>query len=720
VGKTVRASGVTIKDSGNADVTGNYNITYADNTSSTINKADLTLSTSNVTKTYDGTTGAAGTVIVTAGSIFAGDSATGGTFAFTNRNVGNGIRTVTTSGVTVGDGVNNANYNVSYVENTSSTINQANLVLTTSDVTRTYDGTTSAAGIAQATAGTALLGGDLVSGGTFAFTDKNAGSNKTVTATGVTVHDGNGGNNYNITYADNTSSTINKVDLTVTANAVTKTYDGTTGATGTGTVAALAGAAAGESVNAAGSQAFLDKNFGVGNKTVRASGVTIKDSGNADVTGNYNITYADNSSSTINKADLTLSTSNVTKTYDGTTTAAGTAAVMAGTIFGGDSATGGTFAFTDKNFGAGNKTVTTTGVTVGDGVNNANYNITYADNTSSTINKADLTVTANAVTKTYDGTTGATGTGTVAALAGAAAGESVNAAGSQAFLDKNFGVGNKTVRASGVTIKDSGNADVTGNYNITYTDNTSSTINKADLTASATGSNKVYDGGIVATVAYSGGVAGDVLSFSGNAQFGDKNVGTGKTINVSGIAVSGTDAGNYNLLNTTATTSADITPASLSVTANNDSRLAGGIPYSGGNGVTYAGLVGGESSSVLGGTLVYGGSAQGASSAGSYAITPGGYSSGNYTIRYVDGVLSIASGGAAEAALGGTALVAAYGGAVQAVSAVGATLGGTGSSAGEASGGANAGGSGSGGAAGADAGALAAAASEAGSTGEDE
>jgi hypothetical protein len=43
-------------------------------------------------------------------------------------------------------------------------------------------------------------------------------------------------------------------------------------------------------------------------------------------------------------------------------------------------------------------------------------------------------------------------------------------------------------------------------------------------------------------------------------------VGTGKTVNVSGISVTGTDAGNYTF-NTTATTTADITQAPLVVTA---------------------------------------------------------------------------------------------------------------------------------------------------------
>ena len=38
--------------------------------------------------------------------------------------------------------------------------------------------------------------------------------------------------------------------------------------------------------------------------------------------GNYNITYADNTTSTINQANITLTAEDVTKTYDGTTTVA--------------------------------------------------------------------------------------------------------------------------------------------------------------------------------------------------------------------------------------------------------------------------------------------------------------------------------------------------------------------------------------------------------------
>jgi hypothetical protein len=275
-----------------------------------------------------------------------------------------------------------------------------------------------------------------------------------------------------------------------------------------------------------------------------------------------------------------------------------------------------------------------------------------------------------------------------------------------------------TVTVNSATLADGSNGGLASNYSIAGGGTAAATITARDLTVTTTGQNKVYDGTTAAGVGYTDNrVAGDTLSFTSTALFADKDAGAAKAVTVTGIAAGGLDSGNYNLLNTTATTSADITPASLNVVANDDSRIAGGTPYSGGNGVAYAGLVAGETAAVLGGNLTYGGSSQGASAAGSYAITPGGYSSANYAISYLDGVLSLTSGGSAEAALGGTALVTAYDGAVQAVAGVGAALGGTGASGGGSGGGA--GGAGVGGAAGGDAGALAAAAAESGSTSDD-
>ncbi len=199
-------------------------------------------------------------------------------------------------------------YDISYA-GSSLTVDKAALTVTTGAVTKTYDGTTAAAGSAIAGAGTQLFGSDTFSGGSFAFTDKNAGAGKTVTVSNVTVNDGNGGNNYTVTYADNTASTIDKAALTVTTGAVTKTYDGTTAAAGSAIAGAGTQLGVGDTLSG-GSFAFTDKNAGSG-KTVTVSGVTINDGNGGN---NYTVTYADNAASTIAKAALTVTAADASKT----------------------------------------------------------------------------------------------------------------------------------------------------------------------------------------------------------------------------------------------------------------------------------------------------------------------------------------------------------------------------------------------------------------------
>ena len=114
------------------------------------------------------------------------------------------------------------NYNLSFVNGTLS-IAKANITVSTSNVTKTYDGTTSVAGSAIVTSGTLY---DSLSGGIFAYSDPNAGTGKSVTVSGVSINDGNGGNNYNVSYANNTSSSITKAPLIITAKDASKPFDG--------------------------------------------------------------------------------------------------------------------------------------------------------------------------------------------------------------------------------------------------------------------------------------------------------------------------------------------------------------------------------------------------------------------------------------------------------------------------------------------------------------
>ena len=73
-------------------------------------------------------------------------------------------------------------------------------------------------------------------------------------------------------------------------------------------------------------------------------------------------------------------------------------------LLGTDSVTAATLTYVDANAGAGNKEVRLTGVTVSDGQSGRNYTLQLAGNTSSSIYKAPLTITANDAAKYQDGT----------------------------------------------------------------------------------------------------------------------------------------------------------------------------------------------------------------------------------------------------------------------------------------------------------------------------
>src|SRR5262249_20908094 len=129
---------------------------------------------------------------------------------------------------------------------------------------------------------------------------------------------------------------------------------------------------------------------------------------------------------------------------------------------------------------------------------------------------------------------------------------------SASFADKNVGTA-KSVSVSGISLI---GADA-GNYSANTTASSTADISAKTLTISATGANKVYDGTTAATVTLSDNrVAGDSLTTSyTSASFASKNVGTNKTVSVSGISVTGTDAGNYTF-NSAASTTANVSARS--------------------------------------------------------------------------------------------------------------------------------------------------------------
>ena len=114
-----------------------------------------------------------------------------------------------------------------------------------------------------------------------------------------------------------------------------------------------------------------------------------------------------------------------------------------------------------------------------------------------------------------------------------------------------------------------------GNYMVNTTTTTTASITPTPLTAIVVIGSKVYDGTVAATITgqFLNGVIrfDDVSLTAGTAAFTDKNVGTDKVVTATDLALTGTDADNY-VVNSTATTTASITPALLTVTADDKSQ----------------------------------------------------------------------------------------------------------------------------------------------------
>src|SRR6185436_18719749 len=87
----------------------------------------------------------------------------------------------------------------------------------------------------------------------------------------------------------------------------------------------------------------------------------------------------------------------------------------------------------------------------------------------------------------------------------------------------------------------------------------------ATLTPAITATNKLYDATASAAVTctLTGVLSGDVVACVGTGSFDSSAVGTGKTVTANGLSLAGAQASNYALSATTATTTADISAATL-------------------------------------------------------------------------------------------------------------------------------------------------------------
>jgi hypothetical protein len=170
------------------------------------------------------------------------------------------------------------------------------------------------------------------------------------------------------------------------------------------------------------------------------------------------------------------------------------------------------------------------------------------------------------------------------------------------------------------------------------------TITPRALALGAVTDTKVYDGGTssAGTPTATGLVGTDTVGSLAQS-FASKDVLglNGSTLSVNGgyVVNDGNSGANYTV--TLNAASGTITPAPLSITADDASRLQGtpNPPFM----ATYSGFQGGDTPADLTGTLSFSTTATLGSPAGLYSITPFGQSSTNYAMTYIDGTLTVTS-----------------------------------------------------------------------------
>ncbi|SHI91446.1 MBG domain-containing protein [Propionispora hippei] len=424
-------------------------------------------------------------------------------------------------------------------------------------------------------------------------------------------------------------------NVTVTANTATKVYDGqkyisgANGVTYSGFVNGQTAATAGISDGAVSYGGSAD-----GAKNVGSYAIDID--GNLQA-NNYTFTYVDGML-TVTPAPLTIKANNDSKVYDGRGYNSNNGVTYSGFVNGETNAVlSGTLGYSGTSQPAvnvGNGYVITPG-----GLTSGNYTITY-QNGALNITPKEVLVTANNATKVYDGLSYAGGTNGVS-YSGFADGQDETTAGISGGAVTYGGSANGAKNVGNYAIDIDGNLQA-NNYTFAYVDGTL-TVTPAPLTIKANNDSKVYDGLAYygnKGVTYSGFVNGETAaSLGGTLSYGGSSQ---SAVNAGGYAITpgGLTAGNYMINFVDGTL--NITPAPLTITANNDSKMYDGRAYDSNKGVTYSGFVNGETTAGLGGTLSYGGSSQSAVNVGdAYEITPGGLTSSNYDIHYVNGKLEI-------------------------------------------------------------------------------
>jgi len=489
---------------------------------------------------------------------------------------------VGSSAITASGAVANTGYSLAYVNSGTLTINKANLTVTANSTSKTFGSTLSFAGTEFSSSG--LQNSQSIGSVTLSSTGAGAGASVAGGPYPILISGATGGSfssaNYNISYV-NGVLTVNPAVLSiVTASIIgnpTKSYNGNNAATLASGNFSLLGFVGSDSATVTKTSGTYDS----ANAGARTVSVTLADSDFSPVGGtvlsNYTLPTVATGSGTISPLAVTLSAPQVTKTYDGGllyTTTAGNLSALSGSLVGGNTVTAATIAYLDKNAGTGTKAVTLSNVTINDGNGGNNYAVTLAGNSSSTISKAHLTVTADNQSRLYGDANPAL-TGQISGFVGGEVLGSSGVTGSAALSSTATAttpVGSAPITAAAGTL-------AAGNYDFTSFTPGTLTIGKAHLSVVADNQSRLYgDANPTLTAQIGGFKNGENLGNSGVTGSAALNTAAVATTDVGSapitVAAGSLAAGNYDFTGFTPAT-LTIGKAHLSVVADNQGRLYG-------------------------------------------------------------------------------------------------------------------------------------------------
>ena len=432
---------------------------------------------------------------------------------------------------------------------------------------------------------------------------------------------GDGLENYTISYVNGTMSVTDKTVLTISGvTAQDRVYDGTTTAT-ISNYGSLNGVVDGDvvSLNTTGVMAaFSSKVVGV-DKVVNVSGFTLEGAdANKYILGSINLVTASITPKSIEIVGVQVQN----KVYDGTTTATMQGAELSGLISGDlVEINTQTATFATKDVGNG---ISVSAVFTIKGDDVGNYWLNQPTGLVANITPIPITITADAKTKIYGEVDP---TLTYQITAGALVGD-----------DQFSGSLNRTEGEAVSTYAiDQGTLTAGGNYSITFV-SASLTITPKPLTVTgALAQNKVYDGttsAVISSASLLGVLADDDVQIDqavGN--FASKDVGDDIAV-TSAITVKGDDVANYSLVQPTGL-KANITPVNLTITADAVSKVYGQVDPAFTYQITVGALVGDET---LSGSL----NRAAGEDVNTYAITQGTLTAGsNYNLVFVSANFTI-------------------------------------------------------------------------------